>query len=201
MAKCVPFGKCCFTTLHRTGKHGVYTMNNEQKQHNCCFFGHRKIKATDELKKRLYTVIENLITEKSVNVFLFGSKSEFDNLCHKITTKLMEKYPHIQRIYVRAEFPYINDEYRNYLLQSYEDTYYPEKMTGAGKAAYVERNREMVDNCGFCVIYYDDSYAPPRRRNSKSDLCDYQPKSGTKIAYEYAVKKGIEIINILKDKE
>lgn len=176
-------------------------MKNNNELHTCCFVGHRKINETDKLKNKLYKVIEHLIVKNNVDTFLFGSKSDFNDLCYQTVTHLKKQYPHIKRIYVRANFQYIDDEYKSYLLQSYEDTYYPENMTGAGKAAYVERNREMIDNSNFCVVYYDESYAPPRRRNSKSDLFDYQPKSGTKIAYDYAVKKGIEIINILKDKE
>ena len=59
-------------------------------------------------------------------------------------TKLKEKYPHVKRIYVRAEFPYINDDYLTYLLKSYDETYYPEKLHGSSRAAYVERNYEMI---------------------------------------------------------
>lgn len=160
-----------------------------------CFFGHRSIAETDELKNKLYEALENLILNENVDTFLFGSKSKFDDLCYKVVTELKEKYPHIKRVYVRAEYPYIHDDYKSYLLQSFEDTYYPERMINAGRAAYVERNYEMIDNSSFCVVYYDENYAPPRRRNGKRDLLDYQPKSGTKVAYDYATKKGRAIIN------
>lgn len=93
--------------------------------HCCCFFGHRKIKETEALQETIYDIVENLITYKNVDTFFFGSKSDFDALCHKIVTELKEKYPHIKQIYIRAEFPYINDSYRNFLLKRYEDTYYP----------------------------------------------------------------------------
>lgn len=66
----------------------------------CCFFGHRKINETPELIERLTKEIEFLITEKDVSTFYFGSKSEFDDLCHKIVTELKEKYSHIKRIYI-----------------------------------------------------------------------------------------------------
>ena len=162
-----------------------------------CFFGHRKINETPELTERLESVIESLIKEKAVNIFYFGSKSEFDSLCLKVVTDLKEKYPHIKRIYVRAEFPYIDDSYKKYLLESYEDTYYPEKMINAGRAAYVERNYEMIDNSSYCICYYDENYAPPKRRNSRRDLTDYQPKSGTKLAYDYAVSRRLTVYNTL----
>ncbi len=167
--------------------------------YTCCFFGHRKVNQTNELICRLKKTIENLIVVKGVNIFLFGSKSDFDELCLKIVTDLKEKYPCIQRIYVRAEYADINDSYKNYLLESYDDTYYPERIRGAGRASYVERNFEMIDKSDFGVVYYNKNYVPSSGRNSTNALTDYQSKSGTKIAYDYAVKKGIEILNLFAD--
>ena len=148
----------------------------------CCFFGHRTINETEELKTKLCEAVEDLITNKNVDTFLFGSKSRFDELCLEVVTKIKEKYPHIKRIYVRAEFPVISDEYKTYLLKSYEDTYYPERLVGAGRAIYVERNREMIDGSRFCIVYCDGENEYKTR------------KSGTKIAMDYALKKGKEII-------
>ena len=150
----------------------------------CCFFGHRTINVTEELKKNLIEIIENLILENRVDTFLFGSKSQFNSLCLKTVTELKEKHPHIKRVYVRAEYPYINDEYKNYLLESYEDTYYPEKILNSGKVVYIKRNFEMIDNSHYCIVYYDEQNAPTTR------------KSGTKIALDYAIKQSKKIINI-----
>lgn len=152
------------------------------KEKTCCFIGHRKIEETSKLRGELYEIIERLIKDEKVDTFLFGSKSRFNDLCHELVTKIKEKYPHIKRVYVRAEYPYIDDNYQAYLLKNYEDTYYPEKIIGAGKAAYVERNCEMINNCRFCVVYYDEQNAPTTR------------KSGTKTALDYAVKHKKEII-------
>lgn len=173
-------------------------MQDTDRNKTCCFIGHRKIKESEELKNKMLETIEHLIKEKEVCIFLFGSKSKFDDFAHKIVTELQEKYPHIKRVYVRAEFPYINDDYKDYLLERYEDTYYPENMIDAGKAAYVERNQEMIKNSFYCICYYDENYAPPRRKNSRRDLFDYQPKSGTKVAYDFAVKKCGQVINVFE---
>ena len=172
-------------------------MSNEKA---CCFFGHRKIDKTPELIDRLTKEIEVLITEKDVDVFYFGSKSQFDDLCHKVVTELKEKYPHIKRVYVRSAYQHIPDWYEDSLLQHYEDTYFPEHIEKAGRASYVERNQEMINKSDFCVVYYDENYAPPRRRNSRRDLTDYQPKSGTKVALDYAIKNGICINNVFSDR-
>ena len=154
------------------------------EENTCCFIGHRTINETEELKSKLYETIEKLIVENSIDTFLFGSRSRFNDLCHEIVTQIKEKYPHIKRIYVRAEYPDINEKYTNYLLEFYEDTYYPEKIIGAGKVAYVERNYEMINKSHFCIFYYDEQNAPTIR------------KSGTKIAFDYAVKQKKEIIRI-----
>ena len=169
------------------------------KNKTCCFIGHRKINETDRLKAELYSKIEDLIVNNNVDNFLFGSRSAFNDLCLKIVTDLKAKYPQTVRAYVRAEFPYINDDYRAYLLKKYEDTYYPKHMVEAGRAAYVERNYEMIKKSDYCICYYDENYAPPRRRNSRKDLTDYQPKSGTKIAYDYALKNCGQVINVFAE--
>ena len=152
------------------------------KDKTCCFFGHRKINETQELKSKLIEIIEKLIVEKQVDTFLFGSKSRFNGLCLELVTKIKEKYPHIKRVYVRAEYPYISDDYKKYLSKIYEDTYYPERIMNSGRASYVERNYEMINNSHFCIVYYDESNAPTTR------------KSGTKIALGYAIKQGKQII-------
>ena len=156
------------------------------KETTCCFFGHKEINETEELKQQLYSIIENLILDYNVGTFLFGSKSRFNSLCYEQVSKIKEKYPHIKRIYVRAEFPQINETYKVYLLENYEDTYYPEKAVGAGRAVYVERNCTMINESRFCIVYCKEDYSPTNR------------KSGTKLALNYAIKKNKEIIILPK---
>lgn len=143
----------------------------------CCFFGHRIISVTEELKRNLYNKIEELINTENVTVFLFGSKSQFNDLCYELVSVLREKYPKIKRIYVRAEYPFISNDYQSYLLKFYEETYYPPKVLGSNRFAYIKRNYEMIDRSNFCIVYYEKSYQP---KNGKS---------GTKIALDYAIKK------------
>ena len=150
----------------------------------CCFIGHREIEETEELREKLWGIIETLITQKGVDTFLFGSKSGFNSLCHSMVSEIKEKYPHIKRIYVRAEYPYISDRYREYLLEDYEDTYFPSRVLGAGRASYVERNYEMIDSSSYTVFYYKEKSAPTKR------------KSGTKIALDYATVRKKVIIKL-----
>lgn len=150
----------------------------------CCFIGHRTIDETEELVEKLSSLIEDLITREKTDTFLFGSRGRFNRLCYELVTKHKDKYPHIKRVYVRAEYPYISDNYRAILLKEYEGTYFPERVIGAGKAAYTERNEELIRKSDICVIYYRETLAPAKRR------------SGTKIALEYAQKRNKRIISI-----
>lgn len=69
-------------------------------EHNCCsFFGHSKITITNELKNKLYTILENLIINENITHYCFGGLGEFDELCWQIVTDLKNKYTHIKRIY------------------------------------------------------------------------------------------------------
>lgn len=154
------------------------------ESHTCCIIGHRTITETEDLYWKLYDIIEKMIINESVDTFLFGSKSRFNDYCLDLITKIKEKHPHIKRIYVRAEYPYISEHYRNYVLKSYEDTYYPKQLIGSGRSVYVRRNYEMIDNSRFCLVYYDEKTAPSNR------------KSGTEIALEYAVKKQKNVIKV-----
>lgn len=144
------------------------------KLNAACFIGHREINETEELKVKVLSIIENLIVKENIDTFLFGSKSRFDSLCLELVTQIKQKYTHIKRIYVRAEYPNISDDYKAYLLEFYDDTYYPEKLIGAAKSIYVKRNYEMIDNSRVCIIYCKENYSVANR------------KSGTKIALEYA---------------
>ena len=149
----------------------------------CCVFGHREIPETDELRQAVYQRIEELILWEQVDTFLFGSKSQFDRLCYKTVTQLRKKYP-LKRVYVRGEFPVIGEEYEGYLLERYEEAWFPADASRAGRAVYVARNHAMIDKSQFCLCYYREGYAPDGR------------KSGTAVAYRYACKQRKTVLNL-----
>ena len=57
------------------------------KEKTCCFFGHRTINETEQLKAKLVKIIEKLIADEKVDTFLFGSKSQFNSLAHSVYIK------------------------------------------------------------------------------------------------------------------
>lgn len=169
----------------------------------CCFIGHRKIEITEDLIHRIDELLERLIVDKGVETFLFGSRSEFDSLCHERVTKMQNKYPAIKRIMFacRSEYVVKKEEKaelqkrwsallkKDVQLKDYDGMQQAERINMAGRAAYVERNQAMINASDYCVFYYNPYYQPPKNKQSKGYANGYQPKSGTKIAFDYACQK------------
>ncbi len=175
-----------------------------------CFIGHRTVTNAEQIKTKLHKTILTLI-EKGADTFLFGSKSDFDFLCYKVVTEIREQFPKIKRICYNTahEVAFTSKEERQQCEQffsemlkhevyftDYEETVVSQKSLKANKNAYIMRNREMIDNSDVCVFYYNKNYLPPEHRRSTEYLPDYQPKSGTAIAYSYATRKKKKIINL-----
>lgn len=159
----------------------------------CCFIGHRKINDTETLRHQIYSTVLKLI-KNGVTVFLFGSRSEFNNVCFEIVSKIKRQFPHIKRTYIRAEYQYIDDNYKAYLMSIYDETYFSNKAKNAGRASYVKRNLDMIDHSDICVFYYNYNYVPLSKPiDNKISL---NIRSGTKIAFEYAISHNKNIINL-----
>lgn len=149
----------------------------------CSFFGHRDTPQTEELKQRVRETVERLIVEEGVDTFLFGSRSKFDELCHVVVTELKEKYPRIRRVAylcrhesgclvgtgdgMRQAIKRVTgrDEY----VREFEEIKKSNRVNSAGRAAYVERNQWMVDECDIVVIYRREK----TRRGGTQIICEY----------------------------
>lgn len=183
-----------------------------EKHKVCSFFGHRKITVTEELKRKIREVIEDLVTKQNVLTFLFGSRSDFNDLCHLIVTELKELNPKIERICYtcRNETCILENEkekWQNLLcnlqkkeitLLCYEKEQEHTTKFIARKASYIERNQAMIDDSDYCLFYYDTNYKPPLKKYSKQSIGFYQSKSGTALAYAYAKRKKKVLINVLQ---
>ena len=174
----------------------------------CCFIGHRQIKITEDLVSKIESYIENLILEKKVKIFLFGSRSEFNFLCYQIVSKLMERFKNIKRIFYgcKSESVFLerdrekwikiinNDKILNKIMFVEGECEFKNKYK-AGKASYIERDYSMIDDSDYCLFYYNPNYKPNKRKPFKNSTYFYQPKSGTSLSYAYALKQNKICIN------
>lgn len=174
----------------------------------CSFFGHRNASLTECERTKLIYVIEELI-QGGVTKFLFGSRSDFDSLCHEIVHDFKQKYTEVKEmafvclsesVILESEkeewekiYSHFNKESVN--LKCFDEMVRHKTVVKSGRASYVERNKEMIDNSDYCVFYYDENYRLPKKR-ALNGLSEYTPKSGTKIAFDYAKQKNKIIINI-----
>ena len=139
----------------------------------CSFFGDGNCFCTEEVKSTVKKTVEKLITENGVNVFLFASRSEFELLCLKTVTELKNMYPHVRCLYVRAERGYVNEEYKEFVANNYDDTFCPFESSA-------KRNRYIIDNSEYCVF-------------------GGKTANNTKTAYKYATKRKRHVVDLQKE--
>ncbi len=169
----------------------------------CCIIGHRQIKNIEVLKTKAKSVIMNLIINESVDTFLFGSKSDFDNFCYEIVSELIKiDKLNITRIKYacNGELGFTTEEKEKYDkivanffkngLKDYEEVKRFQHLEKSGKASYIERNKMLIDDADICLFYYE-----------YKEVCEVNEhllnrNSGTNIAYNYAISRNKKIINI-----
>ena len=150
-----------------------------------------------------YTVADNAdgVLKVMRSYQYYAASAIFNTLCYEVASELKEGYPKICRIHYRTDHPDADAYTMQFLLDGYEDSICPDGVAAAGKAAYVERNQAMIQASDFCVFYFNDEYLPESRKESKKAITSYQPKSGTRLAFDYAKANGKTIINLYTEDE
>ena len=107
-------------------------------------------------------------------VFYFGGYGDFDNLCHKIVTKVRDEKPEleIRRIYCVSQERYLRKSVRYFNREDYEEIIYLIPSFGGWYKSIYFRNCAMIDKSDL-VIFYAES----------------KENSGAYKAYKYAKKK------------
>ena len=58
----------------------------------------------------------------------------------------------------RAGEKLYSEYYGEVKLKDYDAEVRSDRVFSAGKASYIERNQEMIDDSDFCVFYYNETY-------------------------------------------
>ena len=160
-------------------------MGKLMKNLTIAFIGHRDLNITKDLIWSLENVLGACIVDEGAKYFLFGSKSNFNDLCYRYVSKFKRFCPDIVREYIRADYEFPSEKYAAFLRERYEKTEYPSELHNTRENRYVKRNKIMIDRCDILVTYYNKNYVPENGF-----------KSGTRIAVEYAKKKRKRVINL-----
>lgn len=176
-------------------------MANENKNYSCCIIGHRKISEFIFVALATSDGFIDLIENRNVSVFKFGYNGEFNDFCYKSLLLLKNKYPHIKLVLysLNNEIAYTFEEAAEYQSKynrknqpfKYkcfdEIVYLTDIDESKVKYSYVLRNKRLIDESDYCMIYYRKNYSLPSK--------DGKPRnSGTKIAYDYACKQKKKMI-------
>ena len=145
----------------------------------CTFAGHGEYIYSDDTYKKIISCLKQLICDENISEFWVGNYGYFDALAARAVRTVREEYPHIILCLV---VPYITPRINQFKLQYkniYDEIIVANISPQAPIRAYIPLcNQYMVDNSA-CL------------------LCYIERKSGGAFkTYEYALKKGIQIINI-----
>ena len=124
----------------------------------CCFIGHRKVENKEIILQKVISVVSELIEYENITMFLFGSRSEFTDICCSAVTELRRVYPNIYMINYRCNSEYcikieekeeqekMIEKYvgKKIKLNAYDDEKISNRVKRAGKASYIVRNQERI---------------------------------------------------------
>ena len=152
-----------------------------------CFIGHRNVYKYGEIEKRLYNLIEEKIID-GYKCFTMGTHGEFDKLALSVCRQLRNFYKFIKIEVVITSFKTIeskieHDEiFGDEKFMPYNDvqTVMYEIEEVHFKKQIIVSNQQMIDTCEILICYVDTN----------------RYVSGAKIAMKYALKKGLNIINL-----
>ena len=161
-------------------------MKNEKKLHRCCFTGHRPEKlnfSEKEIKDLLEKAIDNAIANGFVT-FITGMAPGTDIWAAEI---ILEKKKQNSALHLICAIPHPGFEKRKTM---YEEKRYNNIIKNADytqticnhyfRACYQRRNEFMVNHSNLVIAVWNG--AP----------------SGTKNTIDYALQKGVKVINVLE---
>lgn len=153
-------------------------MNTDIK--TCSCFGHSEVDITEELKAKTSIEIDKAI-EDGVRIFLFGGRSDFDDLCYDLVTEKLKANPqlNIKRVFCFALDKQLRKPPSWFKRKEYEGLECPTKNLNYWYTAIYFRNIEIIDRSDLILFWVE------QRENS-----------GAYKTYQYAVKKHKRIVNL-----
>lgn len=154
-----------------------------------CFIGHRNVFKYNEIREKLYYIVEQEI-KQGCKFFTMGTHGEFDKLALSVCRELRNIYKGIEIEVVITSLkkiktiidhdPIFGDE--KYIPYSDVKTTMYDIEEEHYKRRIIVSNQKMIDNCDTLICYVNPT----------------KTYGGAIIAYKYAKKKGLHIVNLYK---
>lgn len=127
----------------------------------CTFFGHRD--CPDTVGPLLRERLEELITERGVDMFYVGNQGQFDAMVRGVLRRLAQEHPQIRYAVVLAYMPGPDDG------RDFSDTMLPEGLESVHpRYAISRRNEWMLRRSDFVVTYITHSWGGAARYAAKA---------------------------------
>ena len=150
------------------------------------FFGHRRLWGKD-ITDRLRKVVESNLAKETR--FLIGTHGDYDRLALSVCRELRKRYPSISITVIFTSLSVlrkgVEGGYSKADMYADVETMFYEIEKEHFKKQIILSNRKMVDDSQMIICYVDMS----------------EHRSGAKLAVEYAVQQGKEIINLFREED
>lgn len=145
----------------------------------CSCFGHFSVEITDELRIRTGKEIDKAIAD-GVRIFLFGGRSDFDDLVYDIVSekKTQEAVLDVKRVFCFPLDQQLRKPPRWFQRKEYESLECPCKAFDWWYTSIYYRNCAMIDQSDLVLFYAEE-----------------RANSGAYKAYKYAVKTHKKLVN------
>lgn len=162
------------------------------KYKTCCFIAPYSTRLSDDDIKKLELILNDIVINANVRTFLFGFQTDIDFVCYRILKNIKDKYPNIKLIYLQKGFKNLIKKNYKDKFKLYDKSYYPKKDACTGELSPFKRHEIYIDNSDYCIFY--------QRKDDKDikvfDSSNLPLDIDKTIAYNYAMQKKKEIINI-----
>lgn len=149
-----------------------------EREKVCSCFGHFDVEITEELRERTEKEIDRAIAD-GVKVFLFGGRSDFDDLVYDVVSEKGAQYGlELKRVFCFPLENHLRKPPRWFIKKEYEALECPCKSFDWWYTSIYYRNCAMIDESDLVLFYAEE------RENS-----------GAYKAYKYAVKAHKKIVN------
>ncbi len=147
----------------------------------CSFAGHRNVFVPD-IDSKIAAALDTIMGKDDTFVFYTGGMGEFDSKCSSAVRAARHRFPEKQLRLVLV-LPYMTNKVntdKNLFETEYDDVMIPIELAGVHpKAAIRERNRWMVDRSDMLLA------------------CVYRDFGGAYDTMQYALRKGLTVINLV----
>lgn len=169
---------------------------------SACFIGNGKVDLI--LKEKIQDIIKNLV-EDGTEIFMFGSKSEFRDVCFDIVTQFKVSNNNIKTVGCpcNGELFYLQKDKYTQEMTIYNTLNKKINVQGFDEInqfnneglSYFDRNKNMIESSDFCVFYFKkEEHILPSKY--KTRLTKLQSVNEENLVLDYAKKLNKQIISI-----